>query len=139
MFAKLYRQYENMTQEARFELMRRDGAVILPALAELNGNGAREFIIFMFSACGEGGMISPDEYTLLCEAVGDLPDYSGACEIIGAAFENSATDEIDDAVETLALLGDEAKSSLVSFCLCFCASRGKGFRREKRFLKSIVK
>ena len=117
MLAKLYKHYENIPEADRIERMKRDGARILPSLSNINGNGVRELIIFIFAAC-DMGEISSDDYSLLCKTVGELPDYESALRIFTAA-ENAETDEIGDAVETVSLLDDETKSSLISFLLCF--------------------
>ena len=137
MFAKLFRQYENMTSEARLELMRRDGALVLPALTELLGDGVRKFLVFVFLACGDDGRISPEEYDMLVDAIDFLPEYAAACDIVASDLEKS--DGADGVMQLFTPLDDEAKSALVSFCLCFCAARGKGFKQEKRFLKGLVK
>ncbi len=139
MFGKICREYKNMTDEERRAMLREDSAMILPALASFGGDGISEFIFFVFTACAADGKLDDKEYELFVDVTGIELGYAEACSLIDVAKSRVAQNAVDRAVDIFGLLSDELKASLVSFCLCFCSANGRITRREKKFLKSLIK
>lgn len=139
MFGKICREYKNMTPEARTAMLKEDSLLILPALTALGGDGISDFIFFVFTACGADGKLDMKEYELFCDVTGIEIAYSDACALIDTAKTRVAQNAVDRAVDAFGLMSDEVKAAMVSFCLCFCAANGKIERREKKFLKSLIK
>ena len=139
MFGRICREYEKMTREELCAMLRQESLLVLPALASFGGNGVDKFIMFVFTACAADGKLDPEEYDLFCEVTGIELEYSAACAMIEMAKTRVAQNAIDNVIDSFGLLSDELKASMISFCLCFCAANGKICRREKKFLKRLIK
>ena len=139
MFGKICREYRKITDEERLAILREESAIVLPALSAFSEDAASDFIFFVFTACAADGKLDEKEYKLFLDVTGIELGYAEACSLIDVAKSRVAQNAVDRAVDTFGLLSDEIKASMVSFCLCFCSANGKIKRREKKFLKSLIK
>ena len=140
MFGKICREYQKLTREELRTMLRQESLIVLPALCAVGGgDGINEFIMFVFTACAADGKLDAEEYSLFCEVTGIELAYDDACRLIDVAKTKVAQNAIDNVIDSFGLLSEEVKASMISFCLCFCAANGKITRREKKFLKRLVK
>ena len=138
-FRKICRTFENMTDDDRRVALAESARAVLPELEKTYGNGIREFILFIFAACGADGVLDASEYKLFAEVTGIEITYIEAYEIVRSADASLAQDATDDIIDMFGLMSNEVKASMITFCLLICSANEKISRGERKFLKKLIK
>lgn len=147
-FNLLCREFEEMDGATYTALLAEKSAHVLPALAAVTADGmegASAFAIFILGAIAADGKLSEEEYLLVSPLLkaffGDAVDYD-ACKkaVKSMRAETEGLKEIADVmVDVLGLLSEELKDDIVLVCLMICAIDGKVSRKEKQWIKQLVR
>lgn len=138
-FETLCREYEALSFTELKQIVSREGEAILPALEALDGDGLDTFLLFIATACAASGKLELAEYKLFEETTGVSVGYEEVLAIVDGVKGRDAQEVVDYVVDLFGVLDESVKTSMISFCLAFCAANGKIDAREKRFIRMLMR
>lgn len=137
-FDKLCREYENLSDEKRLEMLTDLAGVIIPAIEDEDG-GIPSFYLLVSAACAADGKLDEEEFALFQESTGLDLDYEEAAETIRQIRGKDLTDEADELVDSFENTDEYIKTAMVSFCLCLCSADRRIGLKERSFIRKLIK
>lgn len=147
-FDTLCAMAEDIPADLYREVLREKAGRVLPALEAAAGSRERAetvFAAFIIASVYADGTLDEAEYLLLLphlrEAFGDGFGFSDVKEVIEhSQKEGKAVTDFADAVcDYFGLLSEDLKDDLVLLSLLICAVDGKVSKKERRYLKRLIR
>ncbi len=147
-FDALCKTAETIPAELYPEVLREKAREVLPALEAVSGSKARGdalFAAFLIASVYSDGTLDEAEYALLLPGLIETFGNDFGFEDVKAVIENSKKEgrqltEFTDALcDYFGLLSEELKDDLVLLSLLVCAVDGKVSKKEKRYLRQLIR
>ncbi len=137
-FDKLCREYENLSDEKRLEMLTDLAGVIIPAIEDEDG-GIPAFYLLVSAACAADGKLDEDEFVLFRDSTGLDLDYDEAAETIRQIRGKDLLEEADELVDSFENTAEDIKTAMVSYCLCLCSADRRISLKERSFIRKLIK
>lgn len=147
-FNKICKLAENLNVLEYAGIITAKTAKIMPALNALTDDtaGSLELLAtFMIASVYADGKLDESEYLLLMPALklffGDDFDYDSAKALV-KAFKPEGRElkkVVDALVDLMGQLSEELKEDVITVCLLICAVDGKISRKEKRYIRQLIR
>ena len=147
-FDKLCKEVESIDPFSYMKLLDMKCQKVMPILQELNIdnlNGINLFYNFVLTAIFSDGIVTEDEFYIIQPSLkvvfGDeltFEDCNNALENMGEETEKH-NGMVDEMLDLLGEVSDELKNDLFTIVLLVCAVDGEISRREKKWLKRLLK
>lgn len=147
-FDALCKEFEQMDALTYGALLAEKSATLIPALSAITEDGVggvAAFATFVLGAIAADGKLAEEEYVMLHPMLtlffGENVDYDScrkALKIVKSEAKD-LKDAVDVMADVLGELDEEMKNDVVLVCLMICAVDGKVSRKEKQWIKQLIK
>ncbi len=148
-FNKLCKAFEEMDPQTFKEVIAEKSVAIIAALTAITKDGMdgmKVYMNFILCSIAADGKLAEEEYRILKPAfealVGKEVTYEDAVAIFNEAGLNKAKDYknvVDEMVDILGMISLDLKRDIIIVCMMICAVDGKISRKEKKWIKQLVR
>ena len=148
-FGKLCKAVEQMDPQTYSAVISEKSKNIIGALAAITESGTDALTIYLnFILCSiaADGKLDEHEYLLIRPAMETLVGHELSYEEAKKLFSSMGLDKpgqykkvIDMMVDVLGLVSPELKADIIIVCMLICAIDGKISRKEKRWIKQLIR
>ena len=148
-FNMLCKAFEEMDPQTFGQIIAEKSVGIIAALTAITKDGMDGMKIYMhFILCSiaADGKLAEEEYRILKPAfealVGKEVTYEDAVAIFNEAGLNKAKDYknvVDEMVDILGMVSLDLKRDIIIVCMMVCAVDGKISRKEKKWIKQLMR
>ena len=148
-FNKICRAFEQMDPQTYKEIIAEKSVNIIAALTAITKDGMDGMKIYMnFILCSiaADGVLAQEEYMILKPAFEALAGKGVPYEDAVAIFKEAGLDKskdykkvVDEMVDILGMISLDLKRDIIIVCMMICAVDGKITRKEKKWIKQLIR
>nr|MBR6777822.1 hypothetical protein [Clostridia bacterium] len=136
-FNELLQEFVNKSYDELLNIASGALNVMVPAFNSIadDGNGAKFVIPFMCTTLAVDGSFTELEYKFLNDLLGGGVDYAGAKAQVQAHYSADMIEIVDQIIDAC---GEDLKTAILVFCLCFTAVDETITRDEAAFIAKLI-
>ena len=148
-FNKICKAAEQLDPQTYGEIITEKSVAIIAALSAITKNGLsglQIYLNFILCSIAADGKLDQAEYMILKPSfeilAGKEVSYEDAVEIFKAAGLDRSRDYknvVDEMVDILGMISLDLKRDIIIVCLLVCAVDGKISRKEKKWIKQLMR
>ena len=148
-FSKICKAAEQLDPQTYGEIIAEKSVAVIAALSAITKNGLsglQIYLNFILCSIAADGKLDQSEYLILKPSfeilAGKEVSYEDAVEIFKATGLDKSKDYknvVDEMVDILGMISLDLKRDIIIICLLVCAVDGKVSRKEKKWIKQLMR
>ena len=148
-FNKLCKAFEEMDPNTFGDIIAEKSVAIIAALTAITRNGMdgmKIYLNFILCSIAADGKLAEEEYMILKPAFEKLAGKEVSYDDAVAIFKEAGLDKskdyknvVDEMVDILGTISLDLKRDIIIVCMMVCAVDGKISRKEKKWIKQLIR
>ena len=148
-FNKLCKAFEEMDPNTFGDIIAEKSVAIIAALTAITRNGMdgmKIYLNFILCSIAADGKLAEEEYMILKPAFEKLAGKEVSYDDAVAIFKETGLDKskdyknvVDEMVDILGMISLDLKRDIIIVCMMVCAVDGKISRKEKKWIKQLIR
>ena len=148
-FNKLCKAFEEMDPNTFGDIIAEKSVAIIAALTAITRNGMdgmKIYLNFILCSIAADGKLAEEEYMILKPAFEKLAGKEVSYDDAVAIFKEAGLDKskdyknvVDEMVDILGMISLDLKRDIIIVCMMVCAVDGKISRKEKKWIKQLIR